>query len=282
MGVIEKFQVQVEAFPFPYQPTPPATKVLSVPSPEIKLHQARPAKDSEEVESSYKPSHPFLTNVGKLNGARIVRGGFGVTKAEKEYLVDGMRCFPPPPNAAYALTSQAYALKDSTSVRTPSSTREGSEEVDVTKMTGMQVSLVMDVEEQMQCSKKLDRNANEEADIKEIMGLEFSLRMDRLQRLKNLDGTAHEDVIAPTSVEYLNGITYPQQTFNLFIAPKKMPPSEVGLVGPRQKTIGEALADTIDFERDAWVMRAPGVSGELYPAKEQRVSTVGSFPCPDS
>ena len=232
MGVVQ--QLDLDGFPFPIQPTSSRTTNISLPSLTFDSNYSKLHNQSDLSESSREPSHLILENVSSLNGTTIIRGGFDVKKEACEYTAVGMRCYPPPPNAAYSLTSQAHASKDTVNtgatIATPPSKGAGSK-------------------------KQLD-----DALVKNICGLELGLIVDDLKHHPMyLDGAVGggETGIAPRKFDIQNTFT-------------KTPG-----FGRNPPTKGELLADTIDFERKSWVMTTPGVSGELYPGKEQRASTVG-------
>jgi hypothetical protein len=238
-----RFPFPLQSPPPPNQLTPPATKSSS---------QASHGLDPNRSSDPNDPPHPFLTNVGKLNGMTIVRGGFRVKKEEFEYTAVGMRCFPPPPNAAYGLLSQAYDPDESadmdSKVYTPGSRNEsnGASTVDgkyVTSATRAKKPVVNTAEKP--CQIHLDGSATDDAT--EMLAGEMGDNHPRRQQLAASIGRG-----------------------------KKALDWEVALLfrGIHQgKTKGEMLADTIDFKRPSWVMTTPGVSGYLYPAEDQRVST---------
>jgi hypothetical protein len=236
MGVVQ--HIDLDGFPFPIQSTSPRTTGISLPSLTFDSNNLKSPNQSDLSNLSRVPSHLLLKNVSSLNGTTIIRGGFDVKKETCEYTAVGMRCYPPPPNAAYGLTSQAHASKDTVNtginVAIPPSTVVGSK-------------------------KQFD-----DALIKDICGLELIV-----------DDVKHNPM-------YLDGVAGGETG----VAPRKFdtqyPFAKTAGFGRNPPTKGELLADTIDFERKSWVMTTPGVSGELYPGKEQRVSTVGGihFLCP--
>ena len=242
------FDLEGSSFPFPKQPppladqlTPPATK-----SPTKRSH----AVDLSRSSNPSDHPHPFLTNVGKLNGMTIVRGGFRVEMEVVEYTANGMRCFPPPPNAAYGLTSQAYAPEDPVTVNsnlfTPPSTDSSDGDIDA---DGKHVRSVYHL-------KNTD--------------------MDPSNELLHLDGTATDEISQMLANEMDGFQPSRQQLHPSFTGAKKPIDWEDALILnalDQGKTKGEIIADTIDFKRPSWVMTTPGVSGYLYPAEEQRVST---------
>lgn len=240
---VVKRRFNLEGFPFPFQPPP-------LPNP-----LTPPATKSESPESHGGPNdppHPFLTNVGKLNGTTIVRGGFRIKKEPFEYTVVGMRCYPPPPNAAYGLTSQAHISDNPATLKskvyTPPSTDDGSDR---------------DVTVDRKCVTGVNHSG--------------STGFISFNGLKNLDGTATEEVgIAPAKMNDSACIDPIQQLLNQPIRREMEPQTFADALEHdnrrQKKTIGEVLADTIDFKRPSWIMTTPGVSGFLYPAEEQRVS----------
>ena len=239
MGVVQ--QLDLDGFPFPIQPTSTRTTGISLPSLTFDSNYLKLPNQLDLSKPSREPSHLFLKNASSLNGTTIIRGGFDVKKEACGYTAVGMRCYPPPPNAAYGLTSQAHASKDTVNtgakVAKPPSTGVGSK-------------------------KQFD-----DAPLKNICGLELALIVDDLK---------HNPMYLDGAVGGATGV-----------APRKFdiqyPFTKTPGFGRNPPTKGELLADTIDFERKPWVMTTPGISGELYPGKEQRVSTVRSihFLCPN-
>ena len=248
--------IRLNDFSFPDQPTPPASTSISPTKAVSKSTKLKPG-------TPLPPAYRLLINTGtKVNGTRVVRGGFEVIHESRDYVAVGMRCYPPPPNAAYALTSQAYpyAPKETAStgnILTPASTRSNSAaELDVKKTTGLQLSLLMNQDKEL---------------------------ANRSQRIKHLDGTAQEDVdIAQMSLDDISQVTLEKGSYNSLSEIGSKVRFEHDPYAPRDMTTGENFANSINFERlehDAWFSMTPGFSGLLYPAKEQRVSTVGNPPC---
>ena len=251
MEVVEK--LHLDPFMSPYQHTPPASKVISaLVSPDLDSKHSKPLSSLNHVEGPNEPRRPFLINVGKLNGIRIVRGGFNMKKEAQEYAAFGMKCYPPPPNAAYALTSQAYPPKDpaiTDNFLTPLTTADRlDKQVDTKNITGWQRSLLLD---------------EDKTSVKDLQGL------------RGWDGPAHEDFgIEQTLVDCIKPLPLSRERYDplMQLAEKQSCPKSATPI--RNQTKGEILADSIDFEREAWIIWTPGVSGELYSSEEQRMSVL--------
>jgi hypothetical protein len=218
--------------------------------------------DSTSFEPTYKPPHayhrPFLKHVGQLNGKTISRGGFDVKKEPHKYATLKMKCFPPPPNAAYAFTSQADSPKNTTDTKANASTSH----------------LARDV-------------SNGYLDVEDNYGTGCALSGSN--SLKNLDGTAHEsDKATKSKDDIMKFQTFSQpsvfgqagarESFGLSTRPKMESRKEESFKFTLSgvKTTGENWAEKIDWSRLASVEEVPGVSGYLYPGSEQHVC-IGLF-----
>ena len=232
---------EVTGFPFPY--TPPTSKHESLASPAF-----------SSIPSILPNDCPFLTNVGELNGTFIVRGGFGAKKDPYGHISSRFVSFPPPPNAAYGLTSQAYVPKDATNIEFKVYTPNSSED-----------------------------DAEDDASGQYVTGVELSgyTNTIRSSGVKNFDGTAHDkDELNATTKEKdprsINEMVYipPRRqplTLSIRCTAQEQDKTATTSIPGNTKTRGELLADTINFNRPSWVMTTPGVSGVLYPAEDQRV-----------
>jgi hypothetical protein len=204
---------------------------------------------------------PYLTNVGNLTGAIVTRGGFGESKELYEPAGNGMRCFPPPPNAAYDLTSQAHCPKDATNITfkvyLPKSTDDEQEDRDFEALR---------------------------------LGLLPFTKAILPDTVNNLDGTAspvqgaspakEEDEKDPRSINEL--IYNPSRRQQLTLSMRRPATGEredihTASTSSGAKTRGELLAETINFNRATWVMTSPGVSGPIYPPEEQRADFIANI-----
>ena len=170
-----------------------------------------------------------------------------------------MRCYPPLPNSAYDLTSQACIPQDANvrfKVYTPTSTETDSE-VDANGM-----------------------------DVADSHSMRFTIGIGS-SVVKGLDGSRDEDEVNTTIPKeepekkhnsindfICNPPCRQPLTLTIRTPTKEHSEGEEPSTSAQAKTRGELLADSINFNRSTWVMTSPGISGDLYPAKEQRADFI--------
>ena len=271
---------EVDGFPFPRQPTPPTT------SEQKSIDVNESPLTASSIRSLGSQVSRYLSNIDS-NETVIIRGGFGPSKFEPVPM--SMRCYPPPPNAAYSLTSQAYEPKEVENENIRSSPSP-----DITAVP--EENIGKDV-------KGIDLDRTEQ-DL-------FPLHDSPKNVENNLDGFIHDNsAVTATTIDeekkdkkhtnyndlicikpyrrplitFTESVRQPPHSpintdYNVstIISAKENTVDGVGcaekpLTSNSRGTKGKTLADTINFERLAWIiaMTTPGASGTVYSAEEQR------------
>lgn len=229
-----------DEYPFPKTPpkidelTPPATKSAS-----------RKHFDGLIASSSSNPNiapHPFLRNVGKLNGQIIIKGGFGgESEPTKFTFTKDMKNFPPLPNSAYELHFHDHHLYSDRASRPPSLALTGDGDV----------------------GGRTPNNAAPAVSNSATRGHSWNIR------LRNLDGSTTDDVDEVLASKLDNALARRERDRKQRSSDESNKSDTLG----QWQTKGEHLADTMNFKRlSCWSTDIPGVSGGLNTAEEQRVS----------
>ena len=241
---IDHRNAKVDGFPFPYQPTPPISKQVSLAS----THPIH-ANDS-----------PIIANVGEPRSTSIIRGGFGVTKATYDHDASSpFKVYPPLSNAAYHLTSQAHASKDAANINfrvyTPTSTEDQAE------ADGEHGVIV-------------DRSRN--PDVTSSRGTNNLDGAAQDTDEANSIATAITASAQTKDQRSINDMVYiPPRRQPLILHTRHVAEPLLGAASRNTKTRGELLADNIDFTEGPHAMDGPpGVSGPFYPPEEQRADFI--------
>jgi hypothetical protein len=265
---------EVDGFPFPYQPSPLESNYVSrTTAEELPLETCSlspPVTESRELPTEYSPPLALTPSSIRFAGYTfypndesaktvVIRGGFGASKDSHDTSSNGMRCYPPLPNSAYGLTSQAYIPQDANvrfNVYTSTST-EADPEVDVNGMD-MADSHSMRFRNVIGSSvvKYLDGSRDE-------VEVNTTIPKEEPEKKHN---SINDFICNPPCRQPL--------TLTVRTRTKEHSKGEEPFTSAQAKTRGELLADTINFNRSTWVMTTPGISGDLYPAKEQRADYI--------
>lgn len=182
-----------------------------------------------------------------------------------------MRSYPPLPNSAYNLTSQAHVPQNanvSFRVAAPALMEDGSQ-------------------------GDVIGNDTDDSDSGLEMPLIWTTKVISSIAVKDLDGSAPDIVEINTtttgkeesekkykSINDLVGHIPPRRqalTLEIRTRTKALGDEPAASVSDNTKTRGELEADKIDFDRSSWVMTTPGVSGNLYSGEEQRADYIKSI-----